>query len=177
MSIVFNHGDSEAILIRALCNRFRAPKSTYFPRKNTNKRKNTKSSNIQVNGLKKSLEKAIRSGCIETDSTIITIMDLDDCNKQMQEFYKSGSNKIFSPIKNFSDKIAIFPIFNNPNLDVVLRKLGYPIPDPLKNKNDFYRKFFDSWDRDSFIDLKKRCEGVSYTNLNKLIDLISIMNS
>ena len=175
MHIVFNHGDSEAIMVESLYSNFRAPYKG-FPHKNNKKTKNSKSANIQIGGLKTKIRKYLKE--IDSSSFVIAIMDLDDCSKEMQTDYKQCSKKIFSFKEDeYYSNVNILPIFNDPNLDDVLRKLGYSIPKPLKHKREFYRKFFEDWDRDKFVHLKNLCKNRSYTNMDCLIEEVSKLNS
>ena len=169
MIYIFNHGDSEAIMTRLLSSKTRAPIQS-FPKKNVRKKKNRKSTNIQVNSLRIHLKKMTKCNEILDGDIIITIMDLDDCDKQTIGEYKNGSRKIFGPVKK--EGIKILPIYNTPNLDLVLRNLGYDVPGKLKSKNSFYKEFFENWDLEKFKGLRDKCKNSELTNMDKLIDLL-----
>lgn len=141
--IVIAHGQSEVILCESIKSNLRIPMIIESHNNGRN--------SIQVNGVLNFLSSGsfkshhslrtkyprleFSNKLLSKDTKIFTIMDMDDCDEKKQKSYINGSL--------FNDNIFaeyITPIFNAPNLDDIMRELGYCINE--HNKVESYEKVF-----------------------------------
>lgn len=81
------------------------------------------------------------------DLKIFPVMDIDSYGK-MKKSYETGNMFKDYPFSN-----RIFPIFNDPNLDEVLKELGYKVDTNGSNKVTSYHEIFDNMDDNGFFEL------------------------
>ncbi|OQB99562.1 MAG: hypothetical protein BWX78_01705 [Firmicutes bacterium ADurb.Bin099] len=133
------HGKSEYIICRSIKSNLRIKHEIYAEKKGEK--------SIQINGLMNVLKNEIfksynsfiryypdiehkKSKLI--DFNLFIIMDLDDCNKEMQEKFKS--KEMFKKHWLFD---YIVPIYNNPNLENTMSDAGISVD----RKRDYIKVF------------------------------------
>ena len=77
----------------------------------------------------------IKGNEIVSPLTIFPIMDLDDCTPSTAVSYQTGEM-----FRHLSLRPRIVPIYNGPNLDEVMAKMGFPID--KRNKPAAYERMF-----------------------------------
>lgn len=166
------HGASELILCESIKSNLRLPMQIEAEQKGR--------SSIQVYGLKKRLSSGnfsstksifdfcngrveIKKSKIVSPFKIFPIMDLDDCSTEIAEMYKNGCMFDGLQLKEY-----IVPIYNSPNLDDVIKRLGFDFDPEHKRKS--YEKVFPgiSGDINAAVELYEmfRKENVKNGNTN-----------
>ena len=91
---------------------------------------------------------------------IFPIMDIDSYGR-MKRAYETGNMFKEYPFRN-----RIYPIFNDPNLDDVLKELGYKVDTNGSNKVTSYHSIFDNMDDEGLFELSSSMkEHPDMTNL------------
>ena len=155
--IVIAHGKSEMIMAKAMMKALRLQITVFNP---YDGRQDVAIGNIldvmDNNGFRdeRAIHKKFPDLNYETRSNppmpglkIFPIMDIDSYGK-MKRAYVTGNMFKEYPYNN-----RIFPIFNDPNLDDVLKKLGYKVDTNGSNKVTSYHEIFDNMDDKGFFEL------------------------
>ncbi|MCI2913685.1 hypothetical protein [Staphylococcus hominis] len=168
--IVICHGKSEVSIMTFIKQAYRLPIKI--------KSKNGGENSIQITSLlrylnrreyksqKNFLEK-FKLDKITNNTKIYTIMDTDDCNKEQFQNYINGSM-----FKNHPLKKCIIPIFNDINLEDVVKRANLEV---YKEKSEAFRIFPFSnnnlnYTKNSSIEyVYERLKNDNRTNLDQLI--------
>ena len=171
--MVIVHGKSELSICRYIASNLKIKQEIISEEKGE--------SSIQINGLMKQFNKldfksfttftnkyrdiqTIKKKLIEFK--IFPIMDTDDCDKKTKENYKKGL--MFN--KDYFLTSHIIPIFNDPNLEVTMGKMGININD----KKEYSKKF--PVNRNDITDLEKikifsdKLREIPNTNMEIYVD-------
>lgn len=100
---------------------------------------------------------------------IFVVMDVDDASKDQLERYKKG--EFFYPKWL---KPCFVPIYNDPNLEQTVKKMGYEIPSSKNDKAPFYRKLWadniTTVDDVKILEQKMKC--CKCTNMEQVLDFL-----
>lgn len=100
---------------------------------------------------------------------LFIIMDVDEKELSNSDIERYKNKEAF---KSFDYYEHIIPIFNEKNLDEVLKKLGFEI-DP-KNKTESYSKIFpgNNDDYESFVKIKQKFKNLNNSNMIELFNYL-----
>ena len=146
-AVIICHGKSEIIFIESIKSNLKLPISTFSHDRGK--------SSIQITSLMSYLNKPL-----------FKIMDLDDQKLYPNNIKKYKNKEMFKghPLYDY-----IVPIYNDPNLDDVLTKLGYNV-NP-NNKVQSYNKIFpgNNGDYKEFQQIKQKFQNSTMSNMIELL--------
>lgn len=171
-AVIICHGKSEIIFIESIKSNLKLPISTFSHDRGKSSIQITSLMSYLNKPLFKNLKEFAEEYSIEHSKNklinfkLFIIMDLDDQKLYPNNIKKYKNKEMFKghPLYDY-----IVPIYNDPNLDDVLTKLGYNV-NP-NNKVQSYNKIFpgNNGDYKEFQQIKQKFQNSTMSNMIELL--------